>query len=335
MLRGLLRLPAALYGLAAHARNALYHSGLRAVHAADVPVLSVGNITAGGTGKTPMVAWLARLMIIHKRRPAILSRGYGRHGELDLDDENTLLRRETEDVPIVVNPDRVGGAATAVSRHGADVLILDDGFQHRRLARDLDIVLIDAVWPFGGGHMLPRGLLREPLRGLARADVLLITRAGLVREQQLEQVKERLAGLAPEAVLACCVTQPSGLRALAPGGGMEPAQRLNRGRWAAFCGIGNPEGFRLTLKQAGCRLAFFRAFADHEAYTRAQIEKVVSAAQEADCEAVVTTEKDAVKVERLLRKPSVPLYALQVDMELTEGSAELTCEILAALGRKA
>ncbi|MFO7959123.1 MAG: tetraacyldisaccharide 4'-kinase [Candidatus Brocadiia bacterium] len=335
LLRVLLRPAAALYGLAVRARNWLYRKGLKPVHSAEVPVLSVGNITAGGTGKTPMVAWLARLMVIHNRRPAILSRGYGRRGELGIDDENTLLSREAEDVPIVVNPDRVKGAESAVREHGADVLIMDDGFQHRRLARGLDIVLIDAVWPFGGDHMLPRGLLREPLRELQRANVLLITRAGLVGEQRLEEIKERLGELAPEAAIACCVTEPSGLRALRPDGNTEPPRRLRRGRWAAFCGIGNPEGFRLTLEDAGCRLALFRVFADHEPYTLRQLEEVLSAAQDAGCDGVVTTEKDAVKVERLLPEPSPPLYALQVELELTEGSAELTNQILAALGQKA
>ncbi len=334
LLRGVLRVAAALYGLAVRLRNALYSKGVRRVHRADVPVLSIGNITSGGTGKTPLVAWLARLMVIHNSRPGILSRGYGRRGELDVDDENTLLAREAAGIPVVVDPNRVRGARTAVCRHKVDVLIMDDGFQHRRLARDLEIVLIDAIWPFGGGYMVPRGLLREPLRELARADVLLITRAGLVTEERLNEIKERLEELAPETTMACCISRPAGLRALGAAAAVEPVQRLSSGRWAAFCGIGNPEGFRLSLEQMGCRLGLFRVFADHEAYSPGQLEQVASAARQTGCEGVVTTEKDAVKVELLMSEPSLPFYALQVDLELTEGSVELTNQILSALGGK-
>ncbi len=334
VVRALLRVGAAGYGLAAAGRNALYRRGLRTARRVGVPIISVGNITAGGTGKTPLVAWLARLLAIHNRRPAILSRGYGRHPGLHVDDENALLGRLARDIPIVVDADRVRGAQTAIRDHGADVLILDDGFQHRRIARDLDLVLIDAVLPFGGGHLLPRGLLREPLSGLARADALLLTRVDLVDGERLEAIREELAALAPHAVVACCRNQVRSLRPLGDDAATPSApEDLRHGRWGAFCGIGNPEAFELRLRKAGCQLAFLRIYSDHERYSARDLADVLSRARDARCDAIVTTEKDATKIERLLEgRPDPPIYALGVETEFTEGSGELTAAMLEAVG---
>jgi tetraacyldisaccharide 4'-kinase len=314
------------------ARNALYRCGCKRAEHPGVPVVSVGNVTAGGTGKTPFVAWLTRLLLIRCRRPAILSRGYGRHEATGLDDENAMLARIVPDVPVVVEPDRLRGARTAVREHGADVLVLDDGFQHRRIARELDVVLVDALWPFGAGHLLPRGLLREPLGALRRADVLVVTRADLVSPRRLDQIKARLRDLAPDAFLACCRSVPCGLRPL---GGAEQAalEELHTRRWAAFCGIGNPEGFRRTLQRAACNMGPLTVFSDHERYSAPQVGKLLRAAEGAGCDALVTTQKDAVKVERLLEglgRP--PVYALQVELDFTEGSTALTGAVLEAVG---
>ncbi len=333
--RALTRLPAAVYSLAAKLRNWLYRRGVLPSRSVSVPVISVGNITAGGTGKTPLVAWLARLLVIHKLRPATLSRGYGRDDRSGLDDENRMLARMAPDVPIVVNPHRLKGAETAISEHGADVLLLDDGFQHRRIGRDLDIVVIDALQPFGGGHMLPRGLLREPLSGLRRADFLIINRANLVTEHQLERLRRHLGNLAPDAPLACCNTLARGLRDV-PDGEDHPLERLRTGKWCAFCAIGNPEGFRRVLIREGCTPPSFHVFADHHAYTAQDVTALLSEAAALECQGVVTTEKDAVKVERLLAQPglaSVPVYALQTELEFTSGCPELTAAILEAAGR--
>ncbi len=333
--RGGLRLAALGYGLGVRARNGLYRLGLRRPRRAEVPVISVGNITAGGTGKTPFVAWLARLLVIRKMRPVILSRGYGRHEGLGVDDENLMLERLAGHTPVVVDPDRARGAEKAVRDHGADVLILDDGFQHRRIARDLDVVLIDAVWPFGAGHLLPRGLLREPLKELRRAGLFLITRADLVAAAPLDRIRKRLHELGRGVPIACCRTVPGGLRPLGTdgAGALEP-EALKDGRWAAFCGIGNPEGFRLTLRKAGCDLEFLSVFSDHERYSRRQVELLLRQAAEAGCDRVVTTEKDAVKVERLLRgRPTPPIYALQTGLDITEGSDALAAAILQAVAK--
>jgi tetraacyldisaccharide 4'-kinase len=322
--------------LAAALRNRLYDRGWKRVHRADAPVISVGNITAGGTGKTPLVAWLARLLVIRKMRPAILSRGYGRDPGRGIDDENAVLARLAGGVPVVVDADRVRGAATAVRQHGADVLVLDDGFQHRRLARDLDIVLLDALWPFGAGHMLPRGLLREPLRGLSRAGFLLTTRCDLVTADRLEAIQARLHELAPGVPQACCRTVVHELRPLVGEEGNAPPEAMGEGRWLAFCGIGNPEGFRLTLEHAGCKPLALRVFADHERYTEAQVASLLDEAHVAGCAGLLTTEKDAVKVAPLLAGgPAVPVYAVHTDLDFAAGSEALTAAILDAIGRSA
>jgi tetraacyldisaccharide 4'-kinase len=331
--RTLLRFPAALYRVAVSARNKLYDSGWKRSRRADVPVISVGNVTAGGTGKTPLVAWLARLMVIRKMRPAILSRGYGRDPATGLDDENRMLQQQAQDVPIVVDPDRVRGAEEAISQHRADVLILDDGFQHRRIHRDLDLVLVDALWPFGAGNMLPRGLLREPLSGLARADFLLITRSDLVTRDRLEAIRTQLRALSPHAPICCCRTSVMGLLPVAGESQLsESPSVLEDGRWAAFCGIGNPEGFRLMLELTGCHLASFTVFGDHESYTLGMVDDLLSRARKAECTGLLTTEKDAVKVRELLpREVSPPVYAVQTDLDFTENSDALTAAIIAAV----
>lgn len=333
-LRGALRAASGVYGLGVRARNALYRRGWLRAHRAEVPVISVGNITAGGTGKTPLVAHLARFLLIHNRRPVILSRGYGKHG--DVDDENAMLGRLAEGIPVVVNPDRVEGAETAVGELDADVLILDDGFQHRRIHRDLDIVVIDATRPFGAGHLLPRGLLREPLKELDRADILLLNRSALVSEEERSRIMDRLDDHSPGAVTALCRNVPQGLRPV--GEGIQESlgtEELARGRWAAFCGVGNPEGFRLTLEHAGCRPDPMLVFSDHEHYDADQVQDILRQAREAGCDRVVTTEKDAVKVARLLTDPAdPPIYTLRTELEFIAGSTAFTQTVLDAIGER-
>ncbi len=173
VLRAALRVLEFPYQWAVRLRNWRYDHRPMAVHRVAVPVISVGNITAGGTGKTPMVAWLAQWAQQHNLSVALLSRGYRTppdgHSESLGNDEARELAQRLPEVPHIQNPDRVAGAQLAIDRHHCQLIVLDDGFQHRRLGRDLDIVLIDALRPFGYEHLLPRGLLREPLSGLARA----------------------------------------------------------------------------------------------------------------------------------------------------------------------
>jgi len=336
--RGLLGCAAACYGLVVRARNACYDRGWKKVHHASVPVISVGNITAGGTGKTPFVAWLAREHL-EGHCPAILSRGYGTDPRSGLDDENRLLETLAPGMPIVVDPDRVRAADLAVARHRARVLIMDDGFQHRRLARDLDIVLVDALAPFGGGlarrpcggHLLPRGLLREPLSGLARADLIVLTRTDLVSDDALRELRAELERHGAHAPVVLAAHRPTGVRVVAGEGGGLTLESLADGRWAALCGIGNPEGFRHTLERLGAEIVQFSAFPDHHRYRPDELEALLSSAAASGCLGVVTTEKDAMKLEHLVAAPPpIPLLALEVRMDIASGRELLEERVLSA-----
>jgi len=335
--RALLWPAAAAYGLAVRLRNILYDRAWLKAHPVAVPVISVGNITAGGTGKTPFVAWLARFLVEQGRSPAILSRGYGRDRKLGIDDENRMLGALAPGVPIIVNPDRIEGARTAVARSGADVLILDDGFQHRRIARDLDIVLLDATMPFGGRHLLPRGYLRERPAALRRADVIVLTRTDLVDADRLEELKREVSRLAPDAPFACAVHRPCGLEEMPAGEGAQEhtLERLTAGEWGAFCGLGNPDGFLETLKKVGTDVLLFSFFPDHHRYRAQELKGIFQQAAAAGCEGVITTQKDAVRVATLVeREPAtLPLLVLKVEIDVSEGRELLQRNILRALGR--
>ena len=323
------------YGAAVRIRNLLYDRGWLKSRRAGLPVISVGNITAGGTGKTPFVAALARFLVARGHSPAILSRGYGRDPGAGIDDENRMLASLVPEVPIIVNPDRVEGARLARERADVDVLILDDGFQHRRIARDLNIALVDALMPLGGGHMLPRGYLREPPRSLRRSDVIVLTRTDLVEPARLGRLKWRLGRYSPDAGIVCSVHTARVLKEIGQAGvGRDvPLQRLAGGRWGAFCGIGNPEGFKRTLEKLGARVPVFRAFPDHHRYRAGEVRDVLLAAAAAGCDGVVTTQKDAVKAARFVpREAPLPVLVLHVEMGFTAGWPVLERHVLRILG---
>jgi tetraacyldisaccharide 4'-kinase len=310
-------------------RNAAYDLGLSRVGRATVPVVSVGNLTLGGTGKTPAVEWVARWYRRRSVRVAVLSRGYGREGQGGaVNDEAMVLEENLPDVPHLQNPDRLASAAVAVEELDSEVLILDDGFQHRRLARELDIVLIDALDPFGLGRMFPRGLLRESVRSLRRAGVVVVTRADLVETQALEGIRtkaERAAG-----PLRWVLARHAPLGLVAPGVAEEPVAGLAKRSVAAFCGIGNPEGFRRTIAPLCGNVTGFRTFPDHHPYSSADVADLTRWADSLGAQMILTTQKDLVKL-RTAALGGVPLRALKVGLELLEGAAVLDAA-LAAVG---
>ncbi|MBN1393798.1 MAG: tetraacyldisaccharide 4'-kinase, partial [Pirellulales bacterium] len=201
LLRGALRTAEPCYAAAARLRNWMYDAGVKKVHKVDAPVVSVGNITLGGTGKTPMVRRLARWFIARGVRAAVVSRGYGSAAG-QMNDEALEMRMLLPEVPHLQNPDRVAAAREAIEKLDAQLIILDDGFQHRRIARDLDIVLLDALNPFGFDRVFPRGLLREPLSGLRRADAVVLSHADLIEPSERESIWRVVRRRAPEAVFA-------------------------------------------------------------------------------------------------------------------------------------
>jgi tetraacyldisaccharide 4'-kinase len=319
IVRGVLRLVEPCYAAAVRWRNWRYDRGATKVHRAGVPVVSVGNLTLGGTGKTPVVRWIAQWLYNRGARAAVVSRGYGaKRGAAN--DEALELRRLLPDVPHFENPDRLAAAREAVATMGCQAIVLDDGFQHRRLARDLDVVLLDALEPFGFGHVFPRGMLREPITGLRRADVVVLSRADLLDAERREQIWQTVRDYAPEAVQAETAHAPRML--ISAGGGQTPLDEIWDQPVAAFCGVGNPAGFRHTLEQCGCQLAGFREFPDHHRYTPRDVDWLTRWAEELDASAVVCTCKDLVKlaVDRLGDKP---LWAVRIEIEFLSGQSAL------------
>lgn len=310
---------ASVYALVARRRRR--RGEARAVRL-PVPVISVGNLTAGGTGKTPVVEMVVRELIERGRRPAILSRGYRRYADdvsgRALNDEYRVLNENLPDVPHYQDPSRVTTGRRAIGE-GADVLVLDDGFQHVALARDLDIVLVDAVNPFGGGHVLPAGLLREPLDTLGRADVVAITRGRNVNAQKLSILKTFLRWRFPGMPRVDVDFDPRGW-ARVDEEGFEPLARHHGMPVVAFAGIGNPEGFRRDLEILGVDVRDWISFADHHRYTRADVERVAASARRHGARSIVLTQKDAVKVRPLVTSSGLPWWYLKIRATVTGGA---------------
>lgn len=324
MLRGLLAIASWPYGLAVSLRNACYDWRLARVRRVGALVISVGNLTLGGTGKTPLVEWLVRWFHLRGARVAIVSRGYkARSGAPN--DEALELAEKLPDVPHVQKSRRVAGASLAILEHQAEVIVLDDAFQHRRIHRDLDIVMLDALEPFGFERVFPRGMLREPVSGLRRADVVVLSRSDAVSAAQREAIRRRVSGLAPRARWLEVVPSPRHL--LSADGAHQSLSRIAGQQVAAFCGIGNPAGFRHTLSRCGCRLVDFRTFPDHHPYPAEDLDSLRRwAAGLSDVAAILCTHKDLVKI-NARQLGGVPLWAVVIELEITVGKTEFEQEL--------
>jgi tetraacyldisaccharide 4'-kinase len=326
--RGGLRLASVPYGLAVAMRNRLYDHGWKTCQRVPVPVISVGNLTVGGTGKTPCVEYVARRYRELDLRVAILSRGYG--STTGPNDEALVLEENLPDVPHLQGPDRVALAQCAVEELESEVLVLDDGFQHRRLARNLDLVLVDATQPWGHGYLLPRGFLRESPRGLRRAGLVLLTRCDQVDANTIEQLRRQIGRWAPRAPVIISSHRPA--EWINSGRRTQTLATLQGTKTAAFCGIGNPEAFRRTLLDLGMEVQAFRVFPDHHAYGRADVEELRHwARREATGGVVVTTQKDLVKL-RLTHLSERELWALRIALHVEEGQDVLDRNLKEALG---
>lgn len=316
-LRMLLRAGSWLFSAGWLLRRGLYAARLLPRHRVPAPVVSVGNLTLGGTGKTPLVEWIARWCTRRRIPCAILSRGYGpvSGGPGALDDESAPPEDIGEALRLV-HPDRTRMAREAVRRHGARLLILDDGCQHWRLHRELEIVLVDALRPFANGSLLPRGALREPPQALRRAHLLGLTRCNQVSESDLELLRRRLRALAPAAALFHAVHRPVAWRRL---GAEAPSSPPPRGPVLGFCGLGNPEGFLRTLDSSGLEVRDFVPFADHHRYREADVAALLQQARRVGANALVTTTKDARRFPVPL-SGALPVLALKVRLEIVDGA---------------
>lgn len=326
MLRGAMRLASWGYCPAVRLRRWAYRHRLLPARSASVPVICVGNITTGGTGKTPMTAWVVRQLREAGLRPAILTRGY--KSTDGGSDEAELLRHLTS-AAVVVEPDRVAGAARAAGA-GANVLVMDDGYQHRRLRRDLDIVLVSATNPFGFGYCLPRGLLREPPRALRDADAVVVTHAEGAAEQDLAALIRRIERLAPRASLHVAAHRP--LFAIDEQGNRRPLSDLQGRMACAFCGLADPDSFFVMLSNLGVRLVSRHPLDDHFRYDAESVERLCLSCQErSGCRANlhVTTQKDYVKLQGVPAGRAV--WQLVIGMEVISGRDTLVEKILAAV----
>lgn len=329
--RTLLSCAALGYRAAVAIRNFAYDRGWAQTHSADVPVISIGNLTVGGTGKTPLVRYVARLLRGQGLRVALLSRGYAaRPG--DESDEAMELARGLPDVPHLQQPDRVASAKVAVEELESEVLLMDDGFQHRRLKRDLDIVVIDATSPFGFDRLLPRGLLREPIRSLRRADLAILSRVDAVSPQTLETIEARVRRAAPDIPIAKSIHRPTEL--LGWPDQTLPITALKDRPVAVLSGIGNPAAFVNTVRHAGARVVDVLSLKDHERYdaeSMRQIREWLDRIPDRQA-AIVCTHKDLVKL-KTDRIAGRELWALLVELEIVSGEADVKRLILGVVPR--
>jgi len=311
----------------------------------NTPVISIGNITVGGTGKTPLAQFVARHFLDTGRKPVIVSRGYRKEGatlavvsdgkRLLLSprrsgDEPYLLARTLPGVPVIVSPNRALAGFVAVSRFAPDVVIMDDAFQHMKLARNLDIVLVDAVNPFGNEKTLPGGTLREPPPNLARADVIVVSRSD--QTDRLSELRERLRSLNPSAPVVLGVHAPDGLL-VHPTGDSLDLTILKNARVLAVSSIGNPWSFAESVRTLGAEVLDHLRFPNHAKYRHRALSRIADAARQLRCEAIITTEKDAVRLPSHI-DCGCPIWVLSIRFRIVEGAASFL-DLLDALVTRA
>jgi tetraacyldisaccharide 4'-kinase len=346
LLRALLYALSFIYERLVQLRLFLYRKRVFREHTLGCLVISIGNLTVGGTGKTPIVEKFARAMRAGGRRVAILSRGYksvprrapkkwwqrlGRKKDpvlprvvsdgktllldsLTAGDEPYMLANNLKDVIVLVDKDRVKSGLFAIKELKADTLLLDDGLQYLHLKHRLDIVLIDKQAPFGNEHLLPRGTLREPPRNLRRASYIFITKS---TGEPNDQLIKRIRRYNRTAEIIECAHQPLHLQDVLTGEQI-PLERLHDTYIGSICGIAAPESFEGGLQKLGARLELSKRYTDHHRYTEAELNSFINRCVRRDLEMIVTTEKDAVRFPRLT-KTDVPIYFLRVEIEILSG----------------
>ena len=344
-LLGVLKALSYVFGLVVSIRYFLYRTGLKRRYPLGIQVISIGNVTAGGTGKTPVTEIFARMLAKEGRKVAILSRGYrrkespwwkriftqviepplvvsdGRRVLLDATiggDEPYMLASNLPGVAVVVDRNRVKAGRYAIRKLGCDTLLLDDGFQYQKLKHSIDVVLVDSSNPFGNGNMLPRGILREPVRNLKRADIIFLTKC----RGDVSAVKAEIRKYNRNAEIVECNHTPKLLRDVWSREEL-PLSWLNGKTICTLSGIASPKGFENSLRNLGAKVVWCERYADHHRYDSSEILYALNRSADMGADALITTEKDAVRFPRLEAAPIKCLY-LRVAIEIFSGEENFT-----------
>jgi tetraacyldisaccharide 4'-kinase len=292
-------------------------------------VISVGNITLGGTGKTTFVEYLSRLLSLQGKKVAVLSRGYRRntakHGTQGIGDEPAMLQQRLPSLQVIVDKNRIKAGFKAIRDYAVDTLILDDGMQQWRIFKDLEIVTIEAANPFGNYRMLPAGFLREPQSALRRADIFVLTQ---VRpNQDTSDLTSRLERINANALIIESIHQPDGFSSVSNPGELLGVDTLKGKSVLIFSGIGNPQGFENCIGELGIKIVKSFRFSDHHNYTQEDIDNIIKTTRQMNVDTIITTQKDAVKVKELQVKV-VSILALNIKLNITKNEAEFNRRLL-------
>jgi len=318
---------ASIYERFIRRRNRRFDDGTTPIATLPARTISIGNLTTGGTGKTPLVIKCAEILAGRGKRVCILTRGYGRKtkgrvlvsngreilaGPSEAGDEPVeMAKRLGQKAVIIADADRVAAAGWAKQEFGVSVFLLDDAFQHRQAARDVNIVCIDATDPFGGGKLLPAGRLREPASSLGRADAVVITRPD---SGDIPAIRAEIAKFAPDVPIFEARAKITGLREVEAASRPENVSSIAHQKGFAFCGIGNPQNLFALLKRENYDIAGEKAFKDHHNYTAADLKALERAAEASGAKFLLTTAKDAVKFVEL--SPTMPIFAVEISLSL-------------------
>ncbi len=310
-----LALSETIYRSAVKTSQAYYKTNSAAIRKVSAKVISVGNITWGGTGKTPLIIMLARVLSARGKRVAVLTRGYGQ-------DEVYELQNSLAGIPVLVGRDRIRTAQEAIKKYQSEIILMDDGYQHLRLHRDLDIVAINATNPFGNGRLIPRGMLREPLENLSRANVFVITKSALGREN-VNLIRQKIRSVNPEALVFEADHRPIRLVDNSKGKSVS-LDSIKRKRVGVISGIEDPISFERTVSRLDSDIVYAARFEDHHIYIRDEIVEVLREFKQFDAEYMITTMKDYYRLGRVLRNVDLDgmrMLILQMEIRMDEQPA--------------
>jgi len=302
----------------------------------DCRVISVGNITLGGTGKSTIVEYIARFLKEHGHKVAILSRGYGKLGTKNsklgsaysaMGDEPYMLSKKLQDIPVIVDPCRVRAAKKAIRDHSVDTVILDDGFQQWKIKKDMEIVAVDATNPFGNRHMIPRGILREPISSLRRADIFVLTKGNLSKD--VERISEYLSMLDPQSLIAESIHKPLGFYDLHHPKETSDIYSLEGKTVTLLSGIGDPDSFENLIKILGIKVGLCFRFRDHHNYSNGDLKDIIEGSRSKNLDTIITTEKDAARLSDFVHPiTDIRFLVLRIGLAITKKEEEFRGRLL-------